>query len=610
MPVDDKAVATVNLVVQRFEVAHRHREPQLRDYRATINAYLNKGPVFDPFAISVKTGRLMKDLETITPRDVRALLGSTPYFPYEAVHDEFRAQAQAVEDIVDYFTTHQTPSGDFYTAFTDALHVCRPFGKSYLWPHWDYWPESIYTREPEVDPMTGEIVGMNENRDVDIQQAMVYGFLHPWQVFVAPFGETLNQKPWIIIQLRVHKSELLPRLDRKMYKLIRDGQKITWKELSKDTGSVNDRQNSETYLSRDAGGELPEFSEDVGTLLMYIQNPTKEYPKGREIHVWDYRTLLYDEDRSDWNLPLFVKPVIDLNHIVHIGPDKFHGIGLWSIIRDRVLVSEEATSIFIDHVLRTSTGTMMYNSDILKESQILPVIGGRIPVPGGRFDEATRIMDLGDANPKLMDISDRMERSIDDSDGINDFISGSPLDRKELATTVTTQSNASQVRVEHYASYLERTALYRIGTMTPKIIDRHITDYDKAKILGPERAAMLASVDPAQIPGGYRIRFAGSDRVRNKERQFEKSERTFNMLGQLVGPYGIEQISKSLLEWGMDKLPPEARDQIAAEIGQKMAQMMGAPQPGSMSSDGITMNPPSQTPLNSAAAGAFAAQAA
>jgi len=486
--------------------------------------------------------------------------------------------------------------------------MCRPFGKSYLWPHWCYWPRSIFEMKPETDPVTGQVVGMAESRQVDIDEGMTFPVLAPWQVFVAPHGESLNEKPWIIIHLRVHKDELIPRLDHGVYTMIRDGQPITWEDLGRETGG-RDGQDAATNLRRDAGGEAADFAEDVGTLLIYIQNPDKEHPAGREIHVWNYQVLLYDEDRSDWNMPLFVKPVVDLNHIIHIGPDKYHGIGLWSIIRDRVLISEEAASIFIDHVLRTTTGTLMYNSSLLKESQILPVIGGRIPVPNGEFDRAVRAIDWGPPPDKLLTVSDRMERSMDDTDGINDFISGAPLDRKELATTVNVQSQASQVRVEHNASYIERTTLMKMGMMIPKIIDRHMTEYQKSQILGHTRAQQLASVDPDAIPGGYRIRFTGSDRVKNKEQRFARIQQAMNMLGKSMGPVGMSIFAKQIMKW-TDGIPAEDIDRVIAEMLAPTQQQQQPPPAETMQAAGQTMGPVPENAQNTALLQSFAAQGA
>jgi hypothetical protein len=158
------------------------------------------------------------------------------------------------------------------------------------------------------------------------------------------------------------------------------------------------------------------------------------------------------------------------------------------------------------------------------------------------------------------------------------------------------------VRVEHYASYLERTVFSRIGAMTPKIIDRHMQDDQKAAILGPERAAELRSIDPDMIPGGYRIAFTGSDRVRNKNDRFARVQQALNMVGQQLGPYGMQLMTKEILKW-TDAITPDNIDRILAEM-QQMAQQPAQ----TMQAAGQTMSPVPPNAANTATMQAFSQQ--
>lgn len=613
VPTGTKAIELVQTLNARFRAAQRYLEPKIAECKATINAYLNKGPISDPLAISVKTGRLMKDSETIHPRDVRALLGDTPYFPYEAVRKATipNLQARALTDLCDYYTGQPSIRGDFYTAFSDALHQARPFGKVYIWPHWDYWPVSIFQRLPETDPVTGEIVGISEFKAIDIQQRLVWDVLPVWQVFVSRHGETLDAKPWMFIQLRVHLSELLPRLDRGRdesgYDLVRDGKRVKWSDI-KSRSQGHDTDWAAGQLRMDSGNEPGEFSDDVGTLLIYIEVPTKEFPAGREIHYLNYDTLLYSEDRSDWNMPLWQKPIVELNHVMHIGPDKYFGIGLWSIIRDRVLISEESLSQYVDHIFRSSTGTILYDRRV-SESLLARIIGGNIPIDrqsGESLNDFVQPLNWGDPPTGLVDVAQRMDQSIDESDGINDYISGDVPPRKETATATSTLANAASVRVEHATSYIERTAFTRIGTMNPKIIDRHLTQYEKKRILGAEKARLLMSVDPDMIPGGWSLRFMGSDKIRSQAQRFDRKMRAFDMTANLLPPGGQGQqyFVREILESG--DVDPETVDIIMDEIAAYFNQggQQGEQQGGleSMSRSGGTVTGMQQGPSPGSAA--------
>jgi len=460
---DEKRPA-LQVVLAAEELARSKMSPMFKGWRRTIDAFLNKGSIYTQFQISIKTSRFLSDLETIIPRDAMALLGSRPYFPYEARLEEQTDRARVIEDIVDVFTGMSTPTGKFFLQFCDALRMCRAFGIAYIEPRWSFWPVSVVQRIPKLDPMTEQVVGMDEFKTTVADEGIAFKVHDPWSVLVHPYGNTLDQKPWVIIKERTPVSEIERLIDTDAYEYT--GKSAALRDMSAETHDF------ERQLHRELGLQDTQSESDIGMLMRYYQSPTRAHPQGREIHIWNYKHVLRDRDRSDSNLPLFKKPVVALRNIAHIGPDRYWPLSLWDISRDRIILGDHALSLFFDQSMQNAAQWLMYDPDRVEEAMLEARFGARVPVPGGNFGEAVQQLKVGQSPEELLQLYDLTDQSVDRSVGNFDY------QRGNLVITRVGGESKCMVRVYSVISFiLKSVGFYLISKPDAASLLPHIKKY-------------------------------------------------------------------------------------------------------------------------------------
>ncbi len=596
MPETKPAVEIVN---DEDKLNRESMKPQVATWRDAIAAFQNRGPISDPYKVNVKVGRLMGDVETVVPRDAMALLGTTPYFPLRAKDKAQSRQAQGMEKLAENFTEQ----GQFFLQFVESLRMTRPLGICYIEPRWTFWPVSIFQQQAETDEF-GRVVGMKQFRTTSIEQGMEFKVHFPAAVRPHPYGNSLKDKPNVVIAELVHISEVERLLDAKTYKLEKG---VKLEELRKsDPEGIGDEPLRE--LRRDKDGIDKSLQGDVGLLLRYYENPTAEHPAGRWIHTWNRKFLLLDEENMMPNMAAWQKPIVALRNMSHIGPDRYWPIGMYEMGRDLALRGDDALSLYFQGAYMNSAQLIMFNPDLVNSESLVAEPGNRIPVQGGDFDQAVRTMKVGEPPNELFDLYDITKQTLDHRMGTNAFVSGQDPIRKETATTARILEESGSARMEFGTLFLEQTALTELAYITTKLIDANMNDAQRAQILGFEEAQFVRSADPDSIPGGFKFQFEGSDRINRKAQKNENLLNGWNLLGNMLDPTGQAMYKRKLLESFENFSDDEVTQMVPMPEEQGFAEALPGTQPAnSIGEEGAITNPNSiATPATNVAVGAAA----
>jgi len=568
----------VRLVNNAEEQALRPMESRMKIWEEAIRAYSMQGDIGETSRVNIKAGEIIADTETIVPRDVNTLLGSRPYMPLGAIDTRNSESVQRVEKITRLLDRYA--DRNFFMSFTDALRLCRLHGISYIEPRWSFLPKIIEIRKVARD-MFGRLTGFAGTEQVEtVEENMEWRVLDPWQVRPAPYGNSLDEKPWIVIAEIVPVETIIQLVDSKAhpYKLPKDVDEADLRKYGQQDDPLH-------RLRRDSMLLMPGDNNDVGILLRYYQNPTKKYPNGRWIHTWNRTILLMDEENFG-PLPKNHKPVAALRNISHVSSDRYWPIGLYEFTKDLIKWGDKILSLYFDGVMQNSAQWVAYNPDLVDEEDLRAQPGQRIPVEGGRFAEALLQMKVGQPPVELFDLSRTVTDMKDKRVGIFAYQRGNEPIRKETATAATILTDAGAARMQFGVLQIEQTGLADIADIASKTINANITDGERNRILGFIDSYLLGSADPDSIAGGYVWEFKGSDKIQRQSAKLERELQAYNLMRNqptIISPWVMDrQLLKDLdvyTEEQLKQMGLTEEQQMAMQQQQMSQQQMGAMPP-------------------------------
>ena len=147
------------------------------------------------------------------------------------------------------------------------------------------------------------------------------------------------------------------------------------------------------------------------------------------------------------------------------------------------------------------------------------------------FEQGNRIPVQTEVNRKLTDdimissgqglppdhyrLVDMVERNVDLVAGSFEGQRGESTGGADTATEVLTLDQNSQSRTELIIQNGEMVFLKDLGEKASSIVEQFASFQDYEELVGPEKAIMIYSANPADLPGGFNFAFKGSDRVQN-----------------------------------------------------------------------------------------------
>lgn len=573
----DKALSLVNTCESK---ARKQQEMYFSIWRGAVEAFEGRTVADDPFSTNITVNHLLSTVETVVPRDVKALLGTRPYIPIRARSRENEDWAKAIERVAD----EQLDLAGFFEFFTDAFRIARATGNSFIEPFWDAYEELYSEVLRYINPMTGEEIPIGKQVKSKITEQLGFKVWGPWDIFVDPFGESLDQKKYIIIKQLTHVDDIQNMMD-----IQGTGYKKYTKEQLRKGGIRNDEFTS--LLEKDKSC-VNENNPDVGMLMRFQSND-------RYIDVWNYSMVLRDVDNPHTNMPKHIKPLIHFRDVTEIGPRRFWGKGIWEQIGQLSQLGDDILSEVFDQIMMSRAQWLMYNPDMVAPEDLDAVYGNRVPVPGGRFDQAVAPIQLGQPDDRGFNMYDIVRGFIDYQTSISVYQRGGTAPRREAALTTQVLKAAGDEKLEFGVRYFEGTAMTRLAYLVTKTIDANMSTSDIADIIGWEMAMMIPSMDPTAMPGGYEFAFNGSERVVQITQKLEKFGQWWNLvandpaLADRVTP--LREFTRMLDVFPRDKIdamfpsPEQAPEQqVIQDQMRANAAGMGGEQGGGVQSVGTT----------------------
>lgn len=528
------AVEHVVKLEERFR-QNMDESGRTRRYQSALNSFWGRGLLINEQGVNVKLNRLRPDVETLVARFAQYLLSERPYFPIAAKDTKNTAamqEAKLRERVLDDYLEAQglDGQGNYYAAAYYNFIVLLSLGKSFMEPRWGMTKHRYIQRSPEIDPIYGTYMSVTEE-EVDVERE---GIIHiprrPWEVLEDPWGETLFQKPAIIIKevLPVdeierlldddtHPMKLPPNVDRKR---LRQGPQMQ--------GMDNFMQ----QWRREVGASS---DSNVGVFLRCYQNPTTKHPKGRWTFVWNYDISLMDTECMWKNMALQQKPVVGFYDLQPPSHDRDDALGHNDRIIDKVDLRDAIMSTWLNDLFLTLNPTLAYDPDVFDSDNLDAHIGGRVPMQDGAsmiqgFDPNKAVFEIPRTRPDSVNLeaADRLAQEADYETGLGPYLRGEETRRKETFGTNQMLSGAADSRLEARIKRIEQTSLAEYGLMCLKLIDANANYEDLEAILGDD-AVDFWSLDPETMAGGYRFTFEGAARITQKQKEVEALKEYANL---------------------------------------------------------------------------------
>lgn len=500
-----------NALVNECEKLSRNAQSRYFDiWRDAINAFDGIVPVDDVFATTVTVNHLLNAIETVTPRDVKSLLGSRPFIPIKAKNQEYNDWAKVIEKIAD----DQMDEAGFFERFTDAFRMARACGTSFVEVSWEAEQENYIQRIPKMDPMSGMMMGIEQFQSSTVKERLGFRDLGPWEVFVDPMGNRLTDKRWVIVKQLTNKEYIQDLMDLGAYKKISSDKLRSASPYESEWARELERDKS--CVGKDAS--------DVGVLCRFMS-------PDRYIDTWNYSVVLRDQPNPHRNMRKKVYPLVAFKDVTHIGPDRFWGKGMWEVIRHQARLGDDILTEFFDQVKMGTYRWMMYNPDLVSPEELDAVYGNRIPVRGGKFDNAVKEFAPLPPSQELFQLYNIAKGFIDSQQQLSYLQSGAAAPRKETAFTTGALKAAGDEKLEFGVRYFEGTAMTDLAYLITKALDANMSTADIAEKIGWDQALELESLDPEAMPGGYTFAFNGSDRVMQRTQKMEALTGWWNLVG-------------------------------------------------------------------------------
>lgn len=558
---------------------------QMEIWKSGIEEFENRGPVDNPYSINAKLGQLFADLQTIVPRDAYQLVGASPFFPIQAVVKEWQWYADCLIDIADYFCNQ----GAFFAKFVEALFLCRGHGAAFIEPRYRMWPKRVSNRLG-VQGLFGQHTGTQDEVEDDIDEGIEFVVHPPWAVRCHRHGNSLLEKPAVIIAEAVHVSEIERLIDQGVYKLADDvGVEVLRNSMPSNAFDLG--------LHSDASSTGPQGSAGSGILLRY-------YSDDRWVHLYNDQYVLLDTDNQNVNMDKRVKPVAMLRNVMRLSHDRFWPMGEWEIIRELNYLGEQVLSLYYDQAVMNANQMLIYDSTEISPENLRAENMLRIPVKGSGkpIDQIIQSVKLGQAPRELLELYSTTKDMHDQRVGLFNYQTGENPPRKETARASSLLSEAGNTRVGFGIMQIEQGGLREVAYLTYKQIAAYLRDGMRLKILGWDRAQRIASNDPDSIPGGFLFSFKGSDKITRQAQKRESLTEAYNM---------VRNQPTILNPWVFDRLMLESIDVIGSDDLDKMGlteEQQNPPQPqpqlgppaGAPPPEG--MMPPQASPVSQTAA--------
>lgn len=538
----------------------------------------------DPNMSNIFIPKLYSTVETIVPHYVDAILGMRPYIPIELSDKRNIEVGDAMTELLDsYLATKQ-----FYLEFVKFIKIVTLFGTAFIEARPDYEDRLVKTLIPvESYDISGMPVNMGMATSEEMRRFLRLTFrtFAPWEIYQDPFAKDVEDCRGLI-KFRGYASK------RQIKKMAERGAfgdfDIDKLEKAEGDTSVSMPDNWSQKMAQDLGHTLPKTDDDMGIWLSFES-------ADRYIDLWNFETLLrdvpnpYDKKYGGHGGVNLTKAINVLTPNPHTS---WYGIGEGKPI-ERLChsINKHWNQTFNNHDMQNE-GVIYYAEDAFNVDQLVMIGGNRIPAeigPGQSIADVLYERPTPGLPRDFYAIPEVLDRITDETTGVHEITRGETSSKNQTAREAILKRSASDSRIKLKIKLGEYLGLGDFGLKCLAHLEQFGTIDDYADRIGMDRAGLLTTVNPANMEGGHRFDFKGSNRMADSQIKRQDAK---DILQLLAGNPTVNQ--EWLANWVLEKfeVPDSERrravrnDEQAMQIMAQMAAMGGTS--GAESTRGIS----------------------
>ena len=524
---DAKGDRTIDFVRRFFEYSrdaqlykHEEFERIYRLYRGELDMASR-----DPNRSNIHIPKLFSTVETILPNYIDAIFGMRPYIPIEVTNKSDAAISDAQTDLLDCYLAE----GRFFDHGINLFKYSILYGLGYIESYPDFETRRIKRRIPQImTDYNGNQVQIGEDHVEEDKVFFKLGIrtYAPWEIFRDPVARHMDEARGII-KFRSMISK------RQLKKMAESGSfpDFDIEKLDYDTDLML-KDDWGQRIAKNMGVKLPENDDDLGVWLSFES-------KDRYIDLWNFKTVLRDIENP------YKHKKINLTRVIN-AVDPNPTTSWWGLGEGKPIeilcnaLNDNWNQTFDNHNLQNQ-GMMFYDEDALSVDQLVAVAGNRIPVtpqPGMKIADSVWERPTPGLNRDHYAIPEKISYLIDDATGVTSITRGMEAQTAQTAREAILRRQAGDARMKLKIKIGEQMGLGDFGERTVCIIDQFATPDDIVSKIGPERAALIPSANPADVDGSYSFAFKGSDKMADAQikRQDAKDVYQLTLADPAVNP--------------------------------------------------------------------------
>lgn len=531
-----------SLVEDAYSLSQTHQVQRNEQYSAEYKLYrgFTNAADRDPDRANVFIPKIFSIVETKTPRDIKALLGSRPYLPFEARREEFRESSMIQTELIDEYCD----KAQFYQKTASAIKIKNLYGTSFM----DAIPyyETIIEKSLQPVIIGGQVVDM----ELVEQEAQRLRFrmteYAPWEIYVDPFAKNLEEKggcAYVIKVMLVRKSEILKMAEKGMY----PGLDI--EELTSDTAGHGEKSDHwGLTMMADLGLSSTDMDDGVGILLRFESEE-------RYIDLWNGRVVLRDIPNP------FKHGMINLSRLIHVqdahSQNNFWGIG--EAQQNEILqhMLNDSWNLTFDAHNMNNHGMTYYKNGAVNPDALVRTVGNKIGIETEEDRPIDYYIKESFGQPLPQDhyaIPQTVERMMDLTAGSFELQRGEQSAGNRTATENALRKEFGDGRQEQSARLGEMVFLKSFGEKMISMVAQFANQGDVVEIVGEESAQKLIGLNPKDLPGGFNFTFKGANMVADQLIQQRNWKEALPIIMQLPN-FDTEKGGRKTLElFDMDSI--------------------------------------------------------
>jgi hypothetical protein len=472
----------------------------------------------NPDRANIAIPKIRSIIQTKLPRDVRAVIGRRPYFPFYAERDEYQEQAQLQAKMLDQLIA----KAGFAEKFV-IMDICNIlYGTAYMENIPVFVPDFQKVIKPKfvATPNGIQMLPFVPERDIERVEVRRLRFkltpFAPWEVRFDPYATDLSTPDGCRYLIKVKitsKREILRNARRKAY-----GPDFDFDAFEAATDiSLTGGENRGQQMLNSLGLPSPNPESDIG--VHYRVEMPEQYG-GRYIDIWNDQFLLFDRP-NPYPKAEGGHGLCNLSRVIHnVDPHtqaSFWGNGEGKVNEVMQSALNDSLSLTFDNANFLMTGKTFYAKNRgVSPDQLVNEVGNKI---GFNLKDNEKIQDLvledrgSGLPPEHFALQNLLSSYMDLASSSFPPSRGEESKGDPTLGEVSILKESGDEPLELNVKTIEDVFMSDFGAKSLAHIEQFSRQQDREELLGIEDAQKLVFLNPQDLPGGFNFAFAGSDRV-------------------------------------------------------------------------------------------------